>query len=241
MCGHAQSPHFTHTYINTPFRYLLWSKLSHLVKQQKFEQEASKQRSKNSQTQWYIVVFCVHVVICVTVLSCVSNALSVLHVTLFHLKSESWDVRYVSVPDVEQDAWLFFVSEDRNKTLHSGSCYVPARHCEIYIFFSLCSVYSFKASEKVLNASLINISIGSLSLTFETVHNCSFFFLLCFQKNHYYPFLFDLPRFSANNLFPCLSGLKWGRVRSLPASQSLYLLFPSSPPSPSPSTPFIPP
>lgn len=120
-CTHTR--HISHTHTNTPFRYLLWSELSHLRKKkkgQKFEQEAWKQSSNNSPTQWYIVVFggrywngtwdlqpCPFCLTCCT----------------FHLKSESWD--FESVPDVRQDAWLFsffFHFGGRNETLHPASC-----------------------------------------------------------------------------------------------------------------------
>lgn len=111
----------SHRHTNTPFRYLLWSKLSHLVRGQTFEQEASKQSSKNSLTQWYIVVFGGRY----------SNGAWDPHQCpfchtryTFHLKSESWDARCASVPDVEQDAWLFLVDMIKHYTY---SCYVPAK------------------------------------------------------------------------------------------------------------------
>lgn len=140
-------PHFTHTHTNTPFRYLLWSELSHLRKRkkkkkgQKFEQEAWKQSSNNSLTQWYIVVFggrywngAWDLQPCPFCLTCCT----------FHLKSEGWDFK--SVPDVKQDAWLFFfILEDVMKHYTLPAAVTPSKTLRnVHSFFSppnLCTTW----------------------------------------------------------------------------------------------------
>lgn len=89
VCIRTYSRNISHTHTNTPFLYLLWNKLSHLVRGPTFEQEASKQSRKNSATQWYIVVF-----------GCrysnrawdLPRCRLCLTLYTFHLKSERWDV-----------------------------------------------------------------------------------------------------------------------------------------------------
>lgn len=96
-----------HMHTNTPFRCLLWSKLSHLVKGQKFEQEASRQSRKNSLTQWYIVVFGGRFYNGVWDLWQCPFCLAYYS---FHLKAESWDVRARQMWNRMRD--FFFILED---------------------------------------------------------------------------------------------------------------------------------
>lgn len=170
-CTHTR--HISHTHTNTPFRYLLWSELSHLRKKkkgQKFEQEAWKQSSNNSPTQWYIVVFggrywngtwdlqpCPFCLTCCT----------------FHLKSESWD--FESVPDVRQDAWLFsffFILEDVMKHYTLPAAVTPSK--------TLWNVHSFFAPtcvqhEKALLASFTDSFSRAASICFIERFNLDFF------------------------------------------------------------------
>lgn len=123
------SRNISHTHTNTPFLYLLWNKLSHLVRGPTFEQEASKQSRKNRARQWYIVVFgCRYSNRAWDLLRC----RFCLTLYTFHLKSERWDVSMCQAWN-----WMHacFHFGGRDKTWHSASCYVPARHCETYIFF----------------------------------------------------------------------------------------------------------
>lgn len=147
-----------------------------------------------------------------------------------------WDMRVCQMWSRMRD---FLCFGGRNKTLHSSSCYVPARHFEISIFFSLGSFCYFKMLKKVLNASLTYILLP-LPLTFAIDPNCSFSFLLCFPSLLSLP-LISLPPQPTTSFHVWLGWSELEYALFLPSSLSLYLLFslPSSPPSA--STPSIPP
>lgn len=144
--GHAHSLDTFHTRIPTRPSGICYEPNFHIwLKGQKFEQEASKQSSKNSVTQWYIVVFggrC-----CCSTWDLQQCPFCLTRYT-FLLKSETWDVRVCQMWNWMRD---FFHSGGRNKTLHSASCSVPARHCEIYIFSSL----TFFCYSKVMKTTCV--------------------------------------------------------------------------------------
>lgn len=181
----------SHRHTNTPFRYLLWSKLSHLVRGQTFEQEASKQSSKNSLTQWYIVVFGGRY----------SNGawdphqcpFCHTHTTLFtSQKVEMRDVRVCQMWNRMRDCFWWTWS---NITLTAAMS--QPRHCEIYIFFTLTSFSYFK----IIKTPACLLCVYNICRTAA----------ICFWFFDFFPSLWSLPIWSLS--LQSFSMFVWAKMR----------------------------
>lgn len=112
MWTHTHTCHISHT--NTPFRYLSWSKLSHLG--HKFKQEASKQSGVKKKTAWHN-----------DALLCSEAGEAFINSTWEQQRCPFWstrctsfevrELRCESVPDVEQDTCLFLEDLMKHCTL----------------------------------------------------------------------------------------------------------------------------
>lgn len=227
-CGHAQLLTTFHTRTPTHPSGICCEANFHIwLKGQKLEQEASKQSSENRLTQWCIVVFggryCngawdpLQCPFCLTRYA-------------FHLKSESWDVACDSVPDVEQDAWLFFILVDVIKH-HTLPAALSQQDIVKSTYFLPDSLLLFQSYETVLLACFAcRVLVGQLSFAFEIDSSCSFSSVFVFS-------IITLPPYLIFFLFgKKLSFHVWlaWNVRFLPASTSPSL-------SPIPHAPTHPP
>lgn len=142
-----------------------------------------------------------------------------------------WDIRVCQM-------WGFFHFGGYNKTLHSGSCCVPARHWEIYIFFSPSVVWRLWKSAACL---LLMFSVSGTAFICFSDRFKLHFFLLVFSIITTRPYLiFSLLSKRSLSMFD------WAEASYtlfLPPSIFLYLPFSraSSPPPARPPPPPIPP
>lgn len=124
----------------------------------------------------------------------------------FHLESESWDVRYESVPDVEQDAWLFFVLEDVIKH-YTQAAAMSHEHIVKYAYFSSSSLIS-----TLWNTAACTLHIYGISFAFEA--DSRWIFSSSLPLPIWYLSLF---------IQQSLSTFDWSEARSSPLSSCLPL------------------
>lgn len=130
MWTNRRSCHISHTHSSTPFRYLLWSKLSHLVKDpylsRKLEHKAVKTIWHNDALShlggWWQEAYII------TAHEISHDALSVSCITFFIYKILIW-------ARCGAGCVTLFV-KGHNTTSHVGSCCLPAGgHLHIFLLF----------------------------------------------------------------------------------------------------------
>lgn len=194
---HTHLPHFTHRHTNTPFRYLLWSKLSHLVKGQKFEQEVWAP-NKAVKTVWQPGYTG-------DLQQCPFSFF--LRIALFlievrKLKCEMWACTRCGKGCMTFTILTLMKCYTQLLCPLHNSCNVPARHGEICTFFSSTPFCYLKI---MLASFTCTVLLDLLAFVLSCI-----LFLLCF------PSLLTLPSWSASSFQPAVSfhiWLSWSEVR----------------------------
>lgn len=105
-CTHTR--HISHTHTNTPFRYLLWSELSHLRKKKKDRSSSRKPENKAATTARHNDTLSCSGADIGTAHGICSRALSVSHVALFIWSRKVEISRVCQMWDRMRDFFLFF-------------------------------------------------------------------------------------------------------------------------------------